>query len=112
VPRTNFRLQLTSCSAHLIRDRSFVDYFRVRRPGLEPSFTVRIEQILCLWLPALVSDSNEILAPIAAGGIGEVYRARDIKLDCKVAIKALPEALAQDVKRLACSSAKPRCSRP
>jgi len=41
----------------------------------------------------------EILAPIGAGGMGEVYRARDAKLGREVAIKVLPEATASDPDR-------------
>jgi len=44
--------------------------------------------------------SYEVLAPIGAGGMGEVYRARDTKLGRDVAIKVLPEAFAHDADRL------------
>jgi serine/threonine-protein kinase len=50
--------------------------------------------------PGTNLGSYEILAPIGAGGMGEVYRAKDLKLGRDVAIKVLPPQLASDSDRL------------
>src|SRR6202163_3919183 len=43
----------------------------------------------------------EILAPIGAGGMGEVYRAKDTKLRREIALKVLPDSFAGDPARMA-----------
>ena len=51
--------------------------------------------------PGTRLGAYEIVAPLGAGGMGEVYRARDRKLDRDVAIKVLPQSVATDPDTLA-----------
>ena len=60
--------------------------------------------------PGTRLGAYEITAQIGIGGMGEVYRAKDVNLGRDVAIKVLPEAFAQDAERLG-SNVKPRRSR-
>jgi serine/threonine protein kinase len=52
-------------------------------------------------VPGTRLGSYEILSAIGAGGMGEVYRAHDTKLNRDVALKILPEAFAVDADRIA-----------
>ncbi len=51
-------------------------------------------------LPGTKIGPYEIVAPIGAGGMGEVFRAKDTRLGRDVAIKVLPETFAKDADRL------------
>src|SRR5499426_1539442 len=51
--------------------------------------------------PATRLGTYEVLSPLGAGGMGEVYRARDTRLGREVAIKVLPSEVSADRDRLA-----------
>ena len=56
-----------------------------------------------LFMPLTIGTKlgpYEVIAAIGAGGMGEVYRARDTRLGRDVALKVLPEAFARDAERL------------
>ncbi len=75
------------------RDR-LIFSFRGRKIALNKRWQMALD-------PGARLGPYEILAPIGAGAMGEVYRARDTKLGRQVAIKVLPDEFSRDNVRLA-----------
>ena len=80
-------------------DESSADDF-LEQPALDPGAT-RLASSSDASLVGRRLSEYEITARIGAGGMGDVYRARDVKLGRDVAIKVLPAPLAHDAARIA-----------
>ena len=73
----------------------------VRAPEQPHGHSAHIIALPLALTPGARLGVYEVVASIGEGGMGQVFRARDTKLDRDVAIKILPEAFAHDADRLA-----------
>jgi eukaryotic-like serine/threonine-protein kinase len=71
----------------------------IEAPALEVAAQLRAEEQAQSWIERQLGPYL-ILSLLGAGGMGEVYRARDTRLDREVAVKVLPAHLAQDPEAL------------
>jgi hypothetical protein len=67
----------------------------------QPGAGATISSLPMPLAPGTRLGSYDVVAPLGAGGMGEVYRARDAKLGREVALKILPTQFASDAERLA-----------
>ena len=74
---------------------------RSQRRGLAVAQRLNYNPALMPFVSGSKLGPYEIVSPLGVGGMGEVYRARDKRLDRDAAIKVLPEAFADDAQRMA-----------
>src|SRR5687768_16299822 len=72
----------------------------IQSPNVGLSYNPHLPETMSLAAGTRLG-SYEIHSAIGAGGMGEVYRARDTRLDRNVAIKILPQAFVADAERVA-----------
>ena len=93
------RREIESLFEYYARAKDFIE-----RPAVDGRLTSAVRRLEALSIPGRfvgrVFGSYELKALIAAGGMGEVYRAVDVRLNRTVAIKTLPEHLANDPQRI------------
>jgi len=71
-------------------------YRRVRQSPCLPALHISVQRVEMTLVSGTHFGSYEVLRPLGAGGMGEVYLARDQRLERNVAIKVLPEEFTAD----------------
>ncbi len=78
-----------------------VDAIALKPPRSFPGYGFRLDSTAMVLKPGSRLGPYEIVAPIGAGGMGEVWKAKDSRLDREIAIKILPARFAQNPQFLA-----------
>jgi len=95
----DLRREVESLMAQASKVREFLETPAARAPGAEPAGGRPAGEVAVALSPGARLGPYEIAAFVGAGGMGEVYQARDTRLGRPVAIKVLPPGLAADAER-------------